>query len=183
MAEFNSATALSVSGPGPLAELLAAGEPPAGLWRPEEMAAIFRHQMAAAVLGDLGGATAPAGQPPAERGVPEAQAARCESYADLLRHPNPPARLLELVKEFAKANADHPENGLPKEIAAVLYYGCIAAALVRLKARISKLSDADLRRGLGWAVEQPWVDEETRQLLGRALVGITRAGARDGSGL
>ncbi len=176
MAEFNSATALSVSGPGPLAELLAAGEPPAGLWRPEEMAAIFRHQRAAAVRGDLGGATAPAAG-----GVPGAQGARCESYADLLRHPNPPPRLLELVKDFAKANADHPENGLPKEIAAVLYYGCIAAALVRLKARISKLSDAELRRGLGWAVEQPWVDEETRQLLGRAVMEITRAGARDGS--
>ena len=97
--------------------------------------------------------------------------------------PQPPLELLELVKDFAKANADHPENGLPKEIAAVLYYGCIAAALVRLKARISKLSDAELRRGLGWAVEQPWVDEETRQLLARAVMEITPGGARDGSGM
>jgi len=65
----------------------------------------------------------------------------------------------------------------------VLYYACIAAALLRLKARISKLSDADLSRGLRWAVEQPWLDEETKQLLAKALAGITGAGARDASGL
>ena len=105
------------------------------------------------------------------------------SFADLLRHQSPHLELLELVKDFAKANADHPENGLPKEIAAVLYYACIAAALLRLKARISKLSDADLRRGLRWAAEQPWLDEETKQLLARALAAMTPAVARDASGL
>jgi hypothetical protein len=182
MAEFDSAAALSLSGPGPLAELLAAGEPPAGLWRPEEMAAIFRHQMAAVLLVDLGGVAPPVEDLPPEGGVPAAQGAPCRSFADLLRHPSPPLGLLELVKDFAKANADHPENGLPKEIAAVLYYGCIAAALVRLMARISTLSDAELGRGLRWAVEQPWVDEETKQLLARALAGMTRAEAPDGSG-
>ncbi len=110
-----------------------------------------------------------------------AQGAPCQSFGDLLRQPSPPLELLELVKDFAKANADHPEHGLPKEIAAVLYYACIAAALLRLKARISKLSEADLGRGLRWAAEQPWLDEETTQLLAAALAGITPDGARDAS--
>jgi hypothetical protein len=181
MPDFNSATKLSLSGPEPLAALLAAGEAPSGLWRPEEMAAIFRHQMAALLEADLGGLT-----PPAARrleAMAAAQGAPARSFADLLRHPSPPLELLEMVKDFAKTNADHPENGLPKEIAAVLYYACIAAALLRLKARISKLPDADLGRGLRWAAAQPWLDEETKQLLARALAGITGAEARDASGL
>jgi hypothetical protein len=179
MADFDSAVALSVSGPEPLAALLAAGEPPAGLWRPEEMAAIFEHQMAAPLLADLGGLA-----PPAARrleALAAAQGAPVRSFADLLRDQSPPLELLEMVKDFAKANADHPENSLPKEIAAVLYYACIAAARLRLKARISKLPDADLGRGLRWAAQQPWLDEETRQLLVRALEGITPAGAQDAS--
>ena len=181
MPDFDSAAVLSLSGPEPLAALLAAGGPPSGLWQPEEMAAIFRHQMAALLRVDLGGLARPA----AERleALVAAPAAPLQSFADLLRHPSPPLELLELVKDFAKTNADHPENGLPKEIAAVLYYACIAAALLRLKARISKLSDADPGRGPRWAVEQPWLDEETKQLLAKALAGITGAGARDASGL
>jgi hypothetical protein len=181
MPEFDSAAALSRSGPEPLAALLAAGEPPGGLWRPEEMAAIFRHQMAAPLLADLEGSAPPAARP--LEALAAGQDGLPRSFADLLRHPSPRLELLELVKDFAKANADHPENGLPKEIAAVLYYACIAAALLRLKARISKLSDADLRRGLSWAAEQPWLDEETKQLLARALAAMTPAAARDASGL
>ncbi|MGA2662405.1 MAG: hypothetical protein ABSH34_33410 [Verrucomicrobiota bacterium] len=180
MPDFDSAVALSLSGPEPLAALLATGELPAGLWRQEEMAAIFRHQMAAPLAVDLGGLA-----PPAARrleALAAAQGAPAQSFADLLRHQSPPLELLEMVKDFAKTNADHPENGLPKEIAAVLYYACIAAALLRLKARISKLSDADLGRGLRWAAEQPWPDEETKQLLARALAGIMPAGAREASG-
>jgi hypothetical protein len=180
MPGFDSAVALSLSGPEPLAALLAAGEAPAGLWRPDEMAAIFEHQMAAPLVVDLRGLA-----PPVARrleALAGGQGAPAQSFADLLRQQNPPLELLELVKDFAKTNADHPENGLPREIAAVLYYACIAAALLRLKARISKLSDADLGRGLRWAVEQPWLDEETRHLLARALAGLTPAGAPDASG-
>jgi hypothetical protein len=168
MPDFDSVSALSQSGPEPLAELLGAGESPSGLWQPEEMGAIFRHQMAAPLLADLGG-LAPPGAP-------------FQSFADLLRHSSPPIALLELVKNFAKSNAEHPESGLPKEIAAVLYYACIAAALLRLEARISKLPDADLARGLRWAGEQTWLDEETRQLLAGGLAAITRAGPREAAG-
>ena len=170
MADFDSAVALSQSGPEPLAALLAEGGRPSGLWQPEELGAIFRHQMAAPLLADLG---APAGVQDAPR----------QSFADLLRHPSPPLALIEQVKDFAKTNAEHPEDGLPREIAAVLYYACIAAALLRLGARISKLPDADLGRGLRWAAEQPWLDEPTRQLLAGALAAVPPAGAPGAAGL
>jgi len=96
----------------------------------------------------------------------------------LFHHPSPPIELLRLTKEFAKANMDHPESGLPTEIVGVLYYTSIAVALVRLDARISQLKDADLRRGLLWAKEQAWVDEETKTLLIEALEKVPEEGEK-----
>jgi len=96
-----------------------------------------------------------------------------KSFADLFHHPSPPLELLELIKDFAKANLDHPESGLPDEIATTLYYTSIATALVRLDARITQLPDADLQRGLRWAMEQGWLDAATKELLARALEKIS----------
>ena len=98
----------------------------------------------------------------------DAQGLLLKSFADLLHHPAPVKELLELAKDFAKANLDHPESGLPAEIAATLYYASIAAALVRLDARISQLPDADLQRGLKWTMDQAWLDEKTKALLATA---------------
>ncbi len=200
MADFNSAAALSAGSPKSLAALLAASEPRAGLWSPEELAAIFRHQMAAPLAADLGqsapgGATPQQGCGAAEAALPmspptgeaspregyAAAAAPSQSFADLLHQPSPALALLEAVKDFAKSNAGHADSGLPKEVAGILYYACIAVALVRLGKRISVLSDDELRRGLGWAVTQPWVDEETRRLLAKGLAQATPGGTPAGS--
>jgi predicted transcriptional regulator len=86
-----------------------------------------------------------------------------------LLHAAPPIELLSLTKEFAKANMDHPDSSLPKEVAAVLYYASISAALARRGERISQLNDAELERGLRWAKDQPWVDKQIQHLLVQAL--------------
>jgi hypothetical protein len=99
----------------------------------------------------------------------EAQGLLLSSFSDLFNHATPPLQLLQLVKDFAKANMDHPESGLPREIATALYYTSIAAALLRLDKRISQLPDADLQRGLRWAQEQRWLDEKTKGLVAAAL--------------
>jgi hypothetical protein len=96
-----------------------------------------------------------------------------KSFSDLFHHPAPLVELLELVKDFAKANLDHPESGLPGEIATALYYTSIAAALVQLDTRISQLPDAELQRGLNWTREQPWLDEKTRELAAKAIEKIS----------
>ena len=70
------------------------------------------------------------------------------------------------AKDFAKANMDHLDGSLPKEVAAVLYYASISAALTRLDERISQLKDAELERGLRWAKDQAWVDKQIQQLPG-----------------
>lgn len=149
-----------------LAELMATGWENTRLWRPEELAAIFRHQMSAPMLVDLGSFDAPTATK--LKTLSDAQGLLLKSFADLFNHPAPPLELLQLVKNFAKANVDHPESGLPGEIASALYYASIAAALVHLDTRISQLPDADLRRGFRWLQEQPWLDENTKGLLAEA---------------
>ena len=167
MSDFDSSAAVFKSRAKKLATLMATGEERAKLWRPDELAAIFRHQMSAPMLVDLG--TFDSRTATRLRTLSESQGLLLKSFADLFHHPAPPLELLELVKDFAKANLDHSESGLPGEIAAALYYTSIAAALVRLDTRISQLPDADLQRGLRWTMEQAWLDETTRELLAEAL--------------
>lgn len=163
MSDFDSAAALSKSPPKSLAAFLAAKAEDARLWRPEELSAIFRHQMSAPILVDLGGfdpATASR-----LKNLSEAQCLLLKSFGDLFHHPVPPLELLTLTKDFAKANMNHPESALPGEVATAIYYLSIATAAVRLGERISKLTDADLRRGYAWTCAQHWVDPETKRLL------------------
>jgi hypothetical protein len=167
MSDFDSSAAVFKSRAKKLATLMAAGEEGARLWRPDELAAIFRHQMSAPMLVDLG--TFDSRTATKLRTLSEAQGLLLKSFTDLFHHPAPPIELLELVKDFAKANMDHSESGLPGEIAAALYYTSIAAALVRLDAHISQLPDADLQRGLRWTMEQAWLDVKTKELLAQAL--------------
>jgi hypothetical protein len=171
MSDFDSSAAVFKSRAKKLATLMATGEEHAKLWRSDELAAIFRHQMSAPMLVDL--ETFDSRTATRLRTLSEAQGLLLKSFADLFQHLAPPIELLELVKDFAKANMDHPESALPGEIAAALYYTSIAAALVRLDARISQLSDADLQRGLRWTIEQAWLDEKTKELLAKALEKIS----------
>lgn len=145
---------------------MASGWEDARLWRPDELAAIFRHQMSAPMLVDLGSFDAATAT--RLRTLSDAQGLLLKSFADLFHHPAPPRELLQLVKNFAKANIDHPDSGLPGEVSSALYYASIAAALVHLDARISQLADADLLRGFRWLEEQPWLDEKTKGLLAEA---------------
>src|SRR5262249_18508201 len=61
----------------------------------------------------------------------DAQGLILKSFGDLLAHPHPLLELLEFVKDFAKENRTDAESPLPREVATVLYYACIAAALAR----------------------------------------------------
>jgi hypothetical protein len=177
MPDSNSSSAVFKSRAKELAALMATSEERARLWRPDELAAIFKHQISTPMLVDLG-----CFDPRTAtrlRTLSEAQGLLLKSFSDLFHHPAPPVELLQLVKDFAKANLDHPESGLPGEIASALYYTSIASALVHLDARITKLQDADLRAGLNWTREQGWLDQATKELLGAALAKIS-AGQKGG---
>src|ERR1700722_17970456 len=163
MSEPDSSAALFKSRAKELAALMASSDERGQLWRADELAAMFRHQMSAPMLMDLGSFDPRTASQ--LKMLSAAQGLLLSSFGDLFNHPTPPIQLLQLVKDFAKANMDHPESGLPSQIATALYYACIAAALVHLDARISQLPGADLRNGLRWASEQVWLDEKTKALL------------------
>ncbi len=151
------------SPPKRLAALMNSGSADARLWRPQELAAIFRHQLTAPVLVDLGGFDV--GKAARLRELTDSQGLLLKSFSELFHHPTPPVELLELAKDFGKANMNHPESALPHEIATAIYYLSIAAAWVRLGERISRLPDSDLRRGFSWVCAQDWIDPETKALL------------------
>jgi hypothetical protein len=177
MSEFDSAGSVFQRQPKSLAALLKASGEGVRLWRPEELTAIFRHQMSAPVLVDLGGYDP--GTAARLKRLSDAQSLLLKSFSDLFHHPAPPLELLELTKDFAKANMDHAQSSLPGEVAAALYYTSIAAALVRLGARITRLADAELRRGLLWTSDQVWLDAETKQLLLQAAAKFAPGGPQE----
>jgi hypothetical protein len=162
----NSTSDIMKASSAKVAGIMAVGETPARVWRPDELAAVFRHQMAAPVSVDLAALDPTlSGQ---LRVLSNATGLLLKSFNELLHHPNPPLELLRMVKDFAKLNRDRSESLLPGEVATVLYYLTIAAALVRLDERITTLSDHELKCGFIWAIEQKWIDDPARELLGLA---------------
>jgi hypothetical protein len=145
-----------------LASMLDRASFPAHVWSNDELAAVLQHQLAAPVSVDLGTLR---GMPPdrvlrlADGAVPPIR-----TFSDLLRHPAPPLDLLESTKRFAKLARDSPQSALPMEVAAVLYFGSIAAARNRCGKNISNLPDPQLRQGVQWVMAQPWLDHEIRAL-------------------
>ena len=91
------------------------------------------------------------------------------TFAQLLKHPHPPMNLLWELKEFSKRSAHSRHSMMPPELCLVLYYGCIALALVRWNHRITKLADEELFDGLSWAARQTWLDEQTLALFHKGM--------------
>jgi hypothetical protein len=149
--------------PSKLADALGLGSAPARVWLPDELGAVFQHQMAAPVSVDL----AAIGPESAAllRMLADAQGLLLKSFHDLFEHPQPPVELLQLVKDFAKMNRDRTDSLLPNEVATVLYFLSIAAALVKLARRITTLSDPELRQGFQWCSSQRWIDAPARSLI------------------
>jgi RNA polymerase sigma-70 factor (ECF subfamily) len=143
--------------------------------QPMDPAALLRQVLTAPVPLDLGGL-----EPATTRTIKEwaeGQGLVLKSFADLLAHPNPLPELLELMKDFAKELRNDPESQLSREVATVLYYCSIAVALARCRRRITKHDDATLRQGFQWGVDQPWVDETTRNQLRAGLQHLEGAAA------
>lgn len=147
------------------------------LWCDEELGAILRHQLTAPMQVDL--VNLDRGLAVKVRNLAEAQGLTLKSFGDLLAHPNPPVELLQVTKDFAKACRLSPHSSLPQEIASVLYFASIAAALVRCRRRITGLSNDALAEGLNWVLARPWLDAPTRALIEESLQLLqTHAGRR-----
>jgi hypothetical protein len=132
-----------------------------GAWSAQDLRVILRHQLATRLESDLGDLTAELGDP--------SPAARSITFASLLQQPHPSLGLLRRAKLFAKACKLDADGPLPEEVATVLYFALIAAALLRCNERISRLDDPALASALRWVLGKDWVDDSVQQLMRQAL--------------
>ncbi len=137
------------------------------LWGDDELGAILRHQLSAPMQVDL--INLERGLALKVRNLADSLGLTLKSFGDLLAHPNPPVELLKVTKDFAKACRLSPHGNLPREIASVLYFASIAAALVRCRRRITGLTNDALDEGFRWTLTRPWLDAPTRDLTQEAL--------------
>jgi len=131
------------------------------LWEPDELGLILEHQLASPLEFDI------IGMKPDQLEQLKSDwqtTPPIETFGDLLFHPRPPVRFLELTKEFARASRGHSERPLPDEVASVVYLASIMAAFARCEKRITGLSDDGLRYGLTWALGQAWLRGPMREL-------------------
>jgi DNA-directed RNA polymerase specialized sigma24 family protein len=144
--------------------------------QPADAAALLQQVLSAPVPLDLDAVDAALAEK--ARAWVEGQGRRGKSFGELLHDPNPPPELLELAKHVAKENRDDLERPLPRKVATVLYYACIAAALAHCGRRITSCDDPTLQQGFQWACDKPWVDQATRDLLRE---GLRVLGGKEGS--
>jgi hypothetical protein len=150
-----------------LASLLEVSPDAERLWQGEELGAILRHQLSAPMQVDL--VNLERGLALKVRTLAESLGLTLKSFGDLLAHPNPPVELLKITKDFAKACRLSSHSPMPKEIASVLYFASIAAAMVRCRRRITGLTNDALAEGFRWVLAQPWLDIPTRTLIEESL--------------
>lgn len=76
--------------------------------------------------------------------------------------------MLTLAKEFAKTHIHSEHAAIPHDVAVVLYFSTIAAALCHAGVRITTLDDSKLADGLKWCLARDWLEPSIRQLLMKA---------------
>jgi hypothetical protein len=148
-------------------------------WSTEELAFIWRHQLAAPLEFDLGSLSWDAAATIEALG---GGVAPVRSIQDLIHDPAPPLELLRLLKDFARFQRVDPGSAYPQEVAVALYFAAIAMALAQLNRRISRMDDARLCRGLEWMTRRSWIDQRTRELATEAMRRVGGEGRASGGG-
>lgn len=157
--------------PQQLASLLdveSAAADPSNVWRPEELAAILRHQLAVPLGEELGEPILAVGRELESAGKYRGLASH--TFGELLLgEPTPPLEALELIKQFAKVARARRDSLLPPEVATVLYFASILIARHRHGVRITSLPEAAIAEGGRWIVAQPWVGNDVKSLTSEIL--------------
>jgi len=155
-----------------LADIIALSGEQEPTWLPEDLGAMLRHQLSAPVEPDLAKFDSELAE--RWRTLAAQEHFRWTRFGEVLQSQEPPLEGLRLVKAFARILRSHPATLLPCDIAAVLYFTSIAAALARCNERITKMDDASLRRGFQWGLDLPWIDADVRSVLREGLAWLER---------
>lgn len=167
MQPHDSTDAVLKSDPRRLANVFGLAEGTETCWSNDELRALLAQQLSAPLDFEVG--TADPNLTTGLASLSQAGVPIPKTLGELLGHSRPPLKLLELAKGYAKAAQKNPVCGVPREVATVLYYASIAAALVRCGQSITTLNDKELRQGLAWAVRLSWIDARFKGLLTDAL--------------
>jgi hypothetical protein len=136
----------------------------------QELAAVLHHELQAPLPLALGNYAAEARTALKEYSN---NGSDSESLQTLLLQPQPLPGILKVIKRFAKScSLEGTQDGLPREIALLLYFLSIALARTRCQTRLSDLPDEAVVHGLTWMLGQSWVDEPIRSLANEALKGL-----------
>jgi len=146
--------------------LRAVDRPDAG-WDQDDPGVILAHQLDAPLVHDL----------PTLDDVSDADVTQWSmdagpavaSFGQLLALDHPPRDLLEATKRYFKPSAARPGGPVPYEVALVMYYAAIAAALRANQPPLSSLGPDKLRHGFAWARQQPWLSGPLPELFAAAL--------------
>lgn len=76
--------------------------------------------------------------------------------------------IVEQLKAEAKALRTEESSGVPKEVATVVYFCAIAAALVHYNKRITSLRDAKIVDAFDWCLKRSWMSPDLQSLLEQA---------------
>ena len=134
MNDRDTTQTIFMSGPAGLARILDQNQKDTALWGPDEMRAMWRHQLRAPLDADL--STVQSANLAVLRLAPETSGFLDKSFENLLHNAKPSLSLLKVSKQFAKLTYRDAEDPQLKEIAAALYYACYAVGMVALTAWI-----------------------------------------------
>jgi len=167
MQDFDTTTALSNSGASNLLRLIELDERTPTEWLSADMGPMFQHQLAAVLDFDLSGeAILSPTTIAALDDLPTAKECGVETFGQLFLHPKPPIGLLKLCKGFFKRMAgEHSKDSPEHQVAYLCYLLSAVVASVQHGKRITSLGNSELLRGIGWGLEQPWVEAPIKKLL------------------
>ena len=87
-----------------------------------------------------------------------------QSLYELLLDPNTALDHLRVVKELTKKKVDSAQTRDEKEVAEILYYAAIAAAVAFHDEKISKKSHEKLKEALEYLLSKEWIFTELKEL-------------------
>lgn len=100
-----------------------------------------------------------------------------KTVRDVLLAASPDLETLKVLKVFAKSAAKRQGRTLPTDVATCIYHAAIAAAMVRLGERLTRLDDEAIVRSWRWALAQKWIDGGLRDLF---TEGVAKLGDASG---
>lgn len=169
MADFDSSRAVFKSSATKLSKIMNLDVTKDDAWSERDLPGMLRHQLSAPLEFDLSRSPPSKSSESISDGLSAAGAGRIKTFKDLLEHPKPPLAVLKATKDFFKRQAGASLKRRPEqEVAYLMYLLLIVVARVRLETPITKLNDAELLKGIRWALDLKWVDERTRAMLAEA---------------